>query len=171
LHNIVLIGMTGSGKTTVGRRISKKYGMDFFDTDEAIQQKTGLTPQDLVLQRGRDAFLTVQKEILTTLNPTHTVISTGGGVVEDVLNVQKLQSIGILFYLEVDFSILQMRLDPTRPLSGQNHASFYELYEKRKESYLRYANYTCVCAKKTVDEMATWIVKKYEEVKNNENPI
>ena len=83
MKNIVLIGMPGTGKSTVGKALADRLGYDFVDTDDLIVQTTGKTLPEILRQDGLEAFYEIENKVGTDLNRTHTVIATGGSMVPD----------------------------------------------------------------------------------------
>lgn len=160
MKNIVLIGMTGAGKTTVGEEISKRFNLKFLDTDKLIEEKISMTPRQIVKTLGKEFFLDLQNEVIQNISVENAVISTGGGVVEIKKAIEYLKKLGMVFYLDVDYEILEERFDDSRPLSGSKEKSFYELWLKRDVLYKKYADVICKCGEQSVDEIANWIFTK-----------
>ena len=78
--NLILIGMPGAGKSTIGVILAKTLAMDFVDGDLEICKETGTTLQDILDHQGKDAFLEIENRVICGLNPHHTVVATGGSV-------------------------------------------------------------------------------------------
>ena len=81
MKNIVLIGMPGTGKSTVGKALAERLGYEFVDADDLIVQTTGKTLPEILRQDGLEAFYKIENKVGTDLNRTHTVIATGGSMV------------------------------------------------------------------------------------------
>ena len=81
MKNIVLIGMPGTGKSTVGKALAERLGYEFVDADDLIVQTTGKTLPEILRQDGLEAFYEIENKVGTDLNRTHTVIATGGSMV------------------------------------------------------------------------------------------
>lgn len=81
MKNIVLIGMPGTGKSTVGKALAERFGYEFVDADDLIVQTTGKTLPEILRQDGLEAFYKIENKVGTDLNRTHTVIATGGSMV------------------------------------------------------------------------------------------
>lgn len=116
--NLYLIGMMGSGKTTVGRLLANELGYRFFDTDEVIEQAAGRSINDIFAQDGETAFRELETQVLAQLAPyTRMAIATGGGIVLQRMNWSYLRH-GIVVWLDVPVEQLYERLkaDQTRPL-------------------------------------------------------
>lgn len=106
--NIVLIGFMGSGKSTVGKELSKRFNMDFLDTDEYIEKRAGMTISDIFEKKGEEEFRRIETETLVELkeNLANTVISTGGGMPLRSENARLLKEIGKVFYLSASAGII-----------------------------------------------------------------
>lgn len=135
--NLVLIGMPGSGKSTLGRRLANELHREFLDTDEMIFNKTGRFPADIIKSDGEDAFRRIESQILKKAGATTgAVIATGGGVVTREENYNVLSQNGTLIFLHRAPDKLSTK---GRPLSS-DRASVLRLYEKRLELYRRFCD-------------------------------
>ncbi len=118
-HNIVLIGMMGSGKSTIGHRLAAESGFLFIDTDALIEQQIQCTIAEFFEKNGEAAFRKIESEICQTLpNYQNHVIATGGGIVLAEVNRQILKKTGWVVYLQASMEQIVTRLtyDQTRPL-------------------------------------------------------
>lgn len=110
--NIVLIGYRCSGKTSVGKIIAKRTGMDFCDADDLIVKKAGSSIEEIVDQQGWDRFREIERDVVKDAsNLENTVIATGGGVVMDEDNVKALGRNGFIVWLEGDVEVLIKRMN------------------------------------------------------------
>ena len=135
--NIVLVGMPGCGKSTVGSRLAKDLGMDFVDTDRHIENRTGRSPEKLIRRYGEKYFRGVETEsILEVASMSHTVIACGGGAVLSETNRRALRRNGVVVYLQRDLDSLSTR---GRPLSGSREG-LGKMYEQRKDIYEGFAD-------------------------------
>lgn len=128
-RNIVLIGMPGSGKSTIAAQLSDNYT----DTDVLIEKEYGMTPKDILTQLGEGNFRQKESHIIESISLQNgLVIATGGGAVLRQENIKNLKRNGIIVYLNASLE----RLQPTdsRPLS-QNEEMLKRIYEQRKEIY------------------------------------
>ena len=120
-ENIVLIGMPGSGKTTVGKLLAQTLGRPYWDTDDLITEKTGLTPAQLIEKEGEKAFRAVESQVIEAVSEqTGAVIATGGGAVLAPENVELLRQNGRLYFL--DRPLVQLLPTADRPLSSSKEA-------------------------------------------------
>lgn len=136
MENIILIGMPGCGKSTVGRALAEKTGMQFVDADAAITEKAGRSIPDIFAESGEAGFRAIETEVLEDLGKrSGLVIATGGGCVTQERNYPLLHQNGRIFWLTRDIGKL-----PTdgRPLSQANKLS--DMYQRRKSMYERFAD-------------------------------
>lgn len=137
--NVYLVGMMGSGKTTVGRIVAKQLGYRFFDTDKVIEQVTGQSINEIFSQTGEAEFRQVETQVLAELSAyTRLTIATGGGTVLKRDNWSYLHH-GIVVWLDVPVAQLYARLrhDQTRPLlrSPNPLATLEQLLSDRQSLY------------------------------------
>lgn len=156
MRNIVLIGMPGAGKSTVGVVLAKRLGFRFLDSDLVIQERTGKLLQELIAQLGDDGFRQVEEEVNASLRPNRTVIATGGSVIYGQRAMRGLRQIGTVFYLKLSCASLKERLgDLTeRGVTLRKGQSLEQLYEERVPLYERYADAVIDCEKKSIREIA-----------------
>lgn len=129
--NVSIIGMPGSGKTRIGRNLSRKTGLPFVDTDEMIIQKTGRSSADIITEDGEAAFRKIECEIINEAgNMTGTIISTGGGCVTRNENYRHLHRNGLVVWVKRDLSLLVTK---GRPLSET--ADLSHMYTIRRPMY------------------------------------
>jgi len=143
MANIVLIGMPGAGKTTIGRKLSKALGRPVLDADDKVVEQTGRTIKDL-FQEGEDVFRQAETEAVKTLAALDgIIISCGGGVVKRPENIAYLQQNGKIFFLNRDLAAIAGSVDKvTRPLLNSAEDRLAQLYKERLPLYLKYADYT-----------------------------
>ena len=141
MEHVILVGMMGAGKTTVGRIISYSTGRSFIDIDQRIEKQTGMSVYDIIMKRGEDYFRRIEKDVVLSLSPKlPSVVSTGGGAVMDNETFYFLKSIGKVIYLKVSPAVLFKRTanPDTRPLlrEGNRLYTIQELLNKRELRYL-----------------------------------
>ena len=133
-RNIVLTGMPGSGKSTVGRIIAKQTGLEYVDTDELFEKNNGISPAKCIESSGEAAFRALEKEVvLSAASHGGCVIATGGGVVLDPENIEMLSLNGKIVYIHRRLSELATS---NRPLSA-GAENLRALYHKRLPIYLK----------------------------------
>ncbi len=161
-QNIVLTGMPGCGKSTVGALLAQKLGRAFFDTDEEFTKKYG-TPADYIREKGEKAFRDAESAVIAELcrDTVGAVISTGGGAVLRRENVFALRANGKIYFIDRD-------IDDIVPTSDRPLSSDREMLEKRYAE--RYPIYTCTCDVHmkndgTAEELAEKIIADFKEEK------
>ena len=137
LGNIVLIGMPGCGKSTVGVLLAKALGLDFVDTDVVFQAKEGKKLQRIIEEIGIDAFLEREEEAILGFASDHTVIATGGSVVYGKYAMKHLHENGIVVYIRLPYAEIERRLSnlATRGVTLREGQTLYDLYQERIPLY------------------------------------
>ena len=145
--NIVLIGMPGSGKSTVGIILAKLTSHDFIDTDVLIQKQQGRTLQDIVDADGYLVLRRLEERILLALDCRNTVIATGGSAVYSDPAMRHLKSIGRAVFLNVGLDTLKARVHDyeTRGLAKRPEQTVDDLFAERKALYHKYADIIIDC--------------------------
>ena len=135
-QNLILIGMPGCGKSTIGRILAKKTGRRFLDADKCIEERIGMSIPEFFAREGEDAFRRIETEVLRDLGKeSGLVIATGGGCVTRAENRDSLHQNGRIFFLRRDLSLLPTK---GRPISQANPLE--ELYRVRLPLYLSFAD-------------------------------
>ena len=137
-ENIVLTGMPGSGKTTVGQLLAQELGRPYLDVDELIREKTGMAPGEIIAAQGEPAFRDVETDVICAVAERNgCVIATGGGAILRRENVDLLRRNGKLFFL--DRPVEQLIPTEDRPLSSTKEA-ILKRYDERYETYVATAD-------------------------------
>lgn len=142
--NIVLIGMPGSGKSTVGVVLAKLLGMNFVDGDILITQREGCTLQEILDERGLEAFLRVEEETILEIDCEGTVIATGGSVPLSEKAMAHLAENGCFVYIDVPLEELQRRIYnlASRGIAFAPGQTLADIYQLRTPIYRRWADLT-----------------------------
>ncbi|HSR12885.1 MAG TPA: shikimate kinase [Thermodesulfobacteriota bacterium] len=159
-ENIVLIGMPGVGKSTIGVLLAKAISRDFLDTDVSIQAKEGRTLQEILDREGREAFCRLEERHILSLDCRSCVIATGGSVVYHPEAMRRLKASGIIVHLELDLPALESRLAnlPSRGVVMAPGQTLAQLFEEREPLYRRYSEVTVDCAGRTHEEIVEKII-------------
>lgn len=154
MKNIVLIGMPGCGKSTVGVILAKTLGIEFLDTDLVIQKREKALLQQILNTRGLEAFLDAEEAAVCSVCCSDTVIATGGSVVYRENAMSHLQKDGTVVYLQLGYDEIMARLSniTTRGIALPEGKTMADLYAERIPLYEKYADLTIDCGGKTVEQ-------------------
>lgn len=167
--NIFLIGPMGAGKTSVGRYLAKYLNKDFYDSDQEIEKKTGVSLTWIYDLEGITGFRQREMNVIDELSSlSNIVLSTGGGCVETPEVREYLRQRGTVIYMEVSLATQLNRLkrDKKRPLlQGDNPQEvLIRLWEEREPYYENIADFTTITDERSVqdvcDEILGWLVSK-----------
>lgn len=160
--NLVLIGMPGAGKSTVGVVLAKNMGLRFLDSDLCIQEEESRLLHEIIAQEGLDGFLAVENRVNASLQVKNTVIATGGSVVYGKEAMEHLSEIGTVVYLKLPYEEIRERLgDLTkRGVAFHKGQSLLDLYHERVPLYEKYAEITIDCDGRTIREIVAEIASR-----------
>lgn len=142
--NIVLIGMPGVGKSTVGVVLAKALGYNFVDADLVIQQQTGKLLCELIAEHGTEGFLEIEDEVNSSIEGYKAVIATGGSAVYCAKAMEHYKEIATVLYLSVSYETLEERLGDlkNRGVVLKDGQTLKDLYDERTAYYEKYADVT-----------------------------
>lgn len=166
--NIVLIGMPGVGKSTIGVILAKVIGYQFLDADLVIQQQEGKLLREIIKEVGTDGFIEVENRVNASLSCSKTIIATGGSVIYGKEAMKHLREIGTVVYLDVPFSILEKRLSDIkgRGVVLKDGQTLYDLYLERTPLYEQYADICVLEEGLNVEETVELLVEKLNKQNN-----
>ena len=165
--NLVLLGMMGVGKTTIGKIVAKKQDMEFIDTDENIEKKCSMRISEIFKKKGEKFFrIEERKEVLKSIKKSNCVIALGGGAFMDETIRNSVLKNAISMWLDSDLKTLNKRIkwNNKRPLLNRenNQKKINELYSKRKNIY-KLANHKIDCGNLDKKNIAEKIIIFYEK--------
>ena len=160
--NIVLIGMPGAGKSSIGVVLAKNMGMSFVDSDLVIQEQEGKKLHELIEEYGLDGFLAIEGRVNASLHLKTEVIATGGSAVYSEQAMEHLRSIAMVVYLRLPYECIQERLGDLaeRGVVLREGLTLHGLYEERVPLYEKYANMVVDCENKNIREIVTELAKR-----------
>ena len=158
--NIILIGMPGSGKSTVGVILAKMIAKRYLDTDILIQNIEKRSLQDIVDKEGHMALREVEQRVLLGIQCRNHIVATGGSAAYSEPAMMHLKSIGIIVFLHADLPTLNQRIHnyETRGLAKRPDQSFQDLFDERLTLYEKYADITVQSSNLTQDQVCDAIV-------------
>ncbi len=161
MSNIILIGMPGAGKSTIGVLLAKALNYAFIDTDLIIQNKTGKRLYEIIEEQGINEFLNIENETLKNVEVDKTVIATGGSAVFGKEAMEHLKKNARVVYLKLGCEEVVRRVKniTTRGIAMQKGESLQDIYEERAPLYDKYADITVECEGTTIEECVEKIVK------------
>lgn len=160
MKNIVLIGMPGAGKSTIGVLLAKSMLYSFVDTDLMIQNCCGKSLCDIIDENGTDAFLRIENDVICAAEFDRCVIATGGSAVYGEEAMEKLRADSTVIYLNLPLAEIERRLGDihTRGVAMKNGTTVAELYNERKSLYEKYADITLECSGLTAEQCVDRII-------------
>ena len=140
--NIVLIGMPGVGKSTIGVILAKVLGYQFIDADLVIQKEEGKLLKDIIAEVGPEGFIEVENRINASIEAEKSIIATGGSVIYGRKAMEHLSTIGTIIYLSLPFEELEKRLSDIkgRGVVLKEGQTLKDLYYERTPLYEKYAD-------------------------------
>ena len=165
--NLVLLGMMGVGKSTIGKIIAKKQGLKYVDTDDKIEEKCSMKISEIFKEKGEKFFrLEEEKEVLNSLKKSNCVVALGGGAFMNRTVRNNILKNAVSVWLDNDLEIISKRTkwSKKRPLLNKknNQKKINKLYAERKNIY-KLANYKINCDNLNKENIANKIIIFYEK--------
>jgi len=159
MKNIILIGMPGAGKSTIGVVLAKKTGYSFIDSDLLIQEREKMLLYEIIEQKGLETFKQIENKVNAAIQAEHSIIATGGSVIYGTEAMTHFQSIGLILYLKLDYREIENRVGDLeqRGVAIPPDSTLKELYEERTPLYEKYAHFTIDCNNKSIREIVAEI--------------
>ena len=159
MRNVVLIGMPGVGKSTIGLLLAQALGKLFIDTDKLIEEQEGRSLQDIIDRDGLLAFLRIEENRILNMDVSGHVVATGGSVVYSLKAIEHLKEDGIIIYLKVPYHEIKTRIrnEANRGIAMSKEQDLSELYEERTPLYEEYADAIIDCSGKDVETIVRTI--------------
>lgn len=157
--NIILIGMPGAGKSTVGVVLAKNMGFCFMDSDICIQEQENCLLHEIISRDGLDGFLAIENRVNASLNIRNHVLATGGSAVYGSEAMEHLHQIGMIVYLQLPYEDIKERLGDLvkRGVALKENQTLLDLYQERVPLYEKYADVIVECHNKSIREIVTEI--------------
>ena len=163
MKNIILIGMPGSGKSTIGVVLAKTLGVDFIDTDITIQNRTGELLYQTLERTGVKGLLDQEEKAILSLDLSDKVcvVATGGSAVLRESSMEHLHKNGVFVYLSLPYTVIARRVGnrATRGIAAENGESLKDIYDFRKPYYEKYADFTVDCKGNSVEKNVAEILR------------
>ncbi len=171
--NVILIGMPGAGKSTVGVVLAKHLGYRFVDSDLVIQETIGKLLHEIITERGLSGFLQVENEINQTIRASRSVIATGGSVIYGKEAMEHLKRIGTVVYLKLSCEEIAGRLGDLkkRGVALKEGQSLEGLYAERVPLYEKYADLVMECEGRQIRQIVAQIVEMLPQKENPGRPL
>ena len=162
MKNVVLIGMPGCGKSTVGVVLAKVLGYRFLDSDLVIQESENRLLHDIIEQEGIDGFEEIENRVNASINVKKTVIATGGSVIYGKDAMEHFKEIGVIVYIDLPYEEINHRLGnlEQRGVAIRKSQTLKDLYDERVPLYEKYADISVKEENLTISQTAILIRDK-----------
>ncbi len=167
MNNIVLIGMPGAGKSTVGVILAKVMGYHFIDSDLLIQEQENCLLKDIIERDGLEGLIAMEEQVNSSIMTEHSVIATGGSVIYGAKAMEHLRSLGTVVYIKLSYRTISKRLGniKQRGVVFREGQTLQSLYEERCPLYEQYAHVTIDAEELDMEELMAKIKDTVEAMK------
>jgi shikimate kinase len=143
MRNIILIGMPGAGKSTIGVILAKVLGYHFIDSDLLIQEQENCLLKDIIEKEGLERLVAIEEQVNAGINTDESVIATGGSVIYGAKAMEHLREIGVVVYIRLNYETIESRLGNIRQRGVvlREGQTLKDLYEERCPLYEKYAHW------------------------------
>ncbi len=164
---IVLIGMAGVGKSTIGLSLAQSLGVEFIDLDDYLRYKEGKTIQQIIDSQGEAALLELEERSMHEIDLRHKVVAPGGSIIYMPELMEPLKQSAYLVYLDDDFENIEKRLKNVtdRGIVGLRNKSLQDIYNERLPLYTRYADIKIDVRGKLRDEVVSEILEHIQQMR------
>jgi shikimate kinase len=162
-NSIVLIGMAGVGKSTIGKALSQTLGYDFIDLDKYILEKEGRTIQEIINDQGEEELLQLEKQRMFEVDLTRRIVAPGGSIIYHPDLMKYLKQNTTLVFLDDSFENVEKKLTNTsdRGIVGLRNKSLRKIYDERRPLYAKYADIVINCQGKPRSQIVREIRQRY----------
>ena len=166
-NNLILIGMPGVGKSTVGVVLAKKLGYGFVDSDLVIQEKLKRLLHEIIESEGIDGFIQIENQINASLEVKHSIVATGGSAVYGPEAMDHFHNLGTVIYLKLSYESIQNRLGDLkeRGVVLRENQTLLDLYNERTPLYEKYADLVMDCEDKMIREIVKELMDQIAVIK------
>ena len=164
MKNVILIGMTGSGKTTIGTYLSETLGYGYVDSDSVLVARAGKRLNEIIAEQGTEAFLDLEAKVNSEICANRCVIATGGSVIYRSAAMSALKKLGVVVYLKLSYEEIEKRLGDlkARGVAMKEGFTLRDLYNERVPLYEKYADITVELNGMSVEQCVETVAKAVE---------
>lgn len=164
-NNVILIGMPGSGKTTLGTELSRVLGYGYIDSDSLIVAREGKRLCEIIAEVGTEGFLDIEARVNAEISTNTCVIATGGSAIYRDYAMQKLKTIGVVVYLKYSYEVIASRLGDLkkRGVALKDGFTLKDLYNERAPLYEKYADIVVDLDNSSVQESVAKVMRALEK--------
>ncbi|MCR4665922.1 MAG: shikimate kinase [Desulfovibrio sp.] len=165
IPSVILIGMPGAGKTTIGKQLARKLHWPYLDSDHLIEAAYGRRLQDIVDATDKERFLDLESDVICTIRAQRIVLGTGGSAVYREKTMLHLQRLGTIIHLDVPLEIVKKRIacNPERGIAIAPGQTMEDIFEERNALYHKWSLFSCNNSTRTPDACVQAILDHIKE--------